>query len=473
MREDRQLESKPITITPLDKINPISVETHVDKCIEAIIGRSTSDSPDEVFDIIERYEGTNQTEFRDDDIVERDEQDPYPEEREGGYNRDDGLENYLTDLMGKLNFTDVIPGLQQYPDTDSEERDEFEEIREIHAEETKDLKSSLEKETAKREELSLKLADVITRSQQELLDERTKSSQWAAKLQIQESTYKYQLEQEQTKSKQLEEKIKEMESSSKSEMDIQSNQEEKLKLKIRELETRYQQQLSEEKRRRINSEATLSFQTTKQQYQLDSAQNKLMAIEKTKLQLQELLNTERRKVAVLEEENSQAKNLLELEHKRVKSLLRAEGRRQALLETEHRKVEALEQTRAKMEPIIRRLSKRARILDGAQDQIVRLTKELEKRDSILASVRQTVNVEGLTPFTREEIKKRFSEFSIRFDSTMSQCDQQQSVSPAIENSPGNETLFKSSSDNGKSAEKPTKRSPRGSDSYRVTAASKE
>ena len=125
-----------------------------------------------------------------------------------------------------------------------------------------------------------------------------------------------------------------------------------------------------------------------------------------------------------------------------------------------------------MEPIIRRLSKRARILDGAQDQIVRLTKELEKRDSILSSVRQLVNVEGLTPITREEIRKQFAEYSIKVDSTMSQYELQ-SVTSTRESSVKSESVHKSSSEIDEIADKPSKRSLRGSKSFRSASVSRE
>ena len=414
MRADNQVEPKANFAASLVNYIPIMKEPPSGKSVDAVLGQSTSDGPDEVFDIFERYD----TEFRDQHSGRVEERDPCPEEREEAENHDVGLENYLLDLMGKLKFKDVIAGLQAYPETNSEERDEFVELNVSHVQETTGLKHSLEKETAKRQELSMKLEDIISRNQQELLEERTKASQWAAKLQIQESTYSEHLEQEREKVRTLEEKIKEMELSTQTKNNYQSNQEEELKIKLRELETKYRQQLSEEKRRRVNSEATLSFQTTKQQYQLDSLQNKLSAMEKTQCQMQELLDSEKQKVSDVQKEHSQTKALLETERQKVKTLLRAEGRRQALLETEHRKVEALEQARAKMEPIIRRLSTRARILDGAQDQIVRLTKELEKRDSILASVRQMVNVEGLGKLTREEIRKQFSEYAKNADSTI-------------------------------------------------------
>ena len=84
--------------------------------------------------------------------------------------------------------------------------------------------------------------------------------------------------------------------------------------------------------------------------------------------------------------------LIKSDREKILALELAAAKNATLLEAEKKRTDALEQLNQKLKLAMKRLSKKAALLSSAQQQIVALTKELEKRGKVMTSIKQILTV---------------------------------------------------------------------------------
>jgi hypothetical protein len=376
------------------------------ECWEAVLARSMSERPDDVFDMFERYRDEfSSFALRSTSVEEREDIGESFEDRDERETRDETDDGNIIDLIQKLKLSELIERIQLYPHAAAPAR----RSREPNA--SNELRKRLDDEIIKSRDLARRLDELENHRQQDLIDERAKVAALEAKMEEHQRASNTALELEQHKSTHLGQKLRVIEESHSirnKELEAEAITNMELHQKLKELEMRYQEELSE-----YISE--LNVQETTYGEHLDGAQKRMEFLQRKLAESEKILLSEQERVQTLERSNDSSQALLESERKKVKHLKLADIRNQCLLQTEQNKVKVLEQSISDLKSSIEKLSKKAMILDGAQDQIVCLTQELERRDSLFACIRQIVNADADSKPKRETEKKDFLSYARQYN----------------------------------------------------------
>jgi hypothetical protein len=364
---------------------------------EAVVARSMSERPDDVFDMFERYSGEFSGSFalRSTCVEGRLDIGESYEDRDECETRDEKDDGNIIDLIQKLKLREVMERIQSYqhaavPEGRSREPKAPNELRKI-----------LDDEMKKSRDLTRRLEDLENHRQQELIDERANVAALEAQMEENQRASNAELELEQKKSAHLGQKVRAIEESYSIRNRATSKE---LRQKLEELEMRRNEELSE-------YVSELNVQETTYGDQLDGTQKRMESLQRKLAESQELLRSEQDQAKTLEHINDSLQALLKSERKKVKYLKLADCRNQHLLQTEQKKVKVLEQSISDLKSSIEKLSKKAMVLDRAQDQIICLAQELERRDSMFAYFRQVVNREANLATIGETEKKDFLSYA--------------------------------------------------------------
>jgi hypothetical protein len=379
---------------------------------QAVLARSMSERPDEIFDMFERYTSPmhsfspreTKTEEREGCDVSHDDRNER-EETERRYQGQGNHDNYIVDLIEKL----MLQGIQGYPNTKSTEGAGSNK-KDANENKMRKLEEKLEKEKLKSKALAQTLEKAEAKHKEDSLDNEKKLAALEVRMTLQERTHANRIESEHRRMRSLEERLRDIEendSAKRNEKEtspsVEALRHEELQQKVRDLEA----EVADLDTKRVAVEAASESRQSTDDYFITAANGEIKKLEQSQAEHQKIYEAEKAQSKKLELAVSKTEAMLEVDRKKLQTLQRSEKRNSLLLDAERKRVETLEKLNDKMKIAMRKLTKKIPMLARAQDQIMRLTKELERKSSMISSIKRILHVDlDAYPIQADETEPR-------------------------------------------------------------------